>query len=107
MEECGDAPSIKKIQFPNEKDAQAISSSVSSHVFNNIPIQVSAELGKCTITLQELKNLSEGSMIELDRFVGEPLDLVVNGEVIAQGEVVSVDNKFGLKIKTLSDHFQV
>ena len=59
------------------------------------------------ITLQELKNLSEGSMIELDRFVGEPLDLVVNGEVIAQGEVVSVDNKFGLKIKTLSDHFQV
>ena len=53
------------------------------------------------ISLREIFELTEGSIIELDRLVGEPLDLVVNGQIVAQGEVVAIDNNFGLRIKSI------
>ena len=99
-------PSVKKIEFPDENQSEP-TSNISQDIFNNIPIQVSAELGRCVLTLEDLKNLTEGSLIEFDRFIGESLDLVVNGEIIAKGEVVSVDNKFGLKLKSINDSFQL
>ena len=59
---------------------------------------VSVELGRSQISLKEVLDLSEGSIVELQRLVGEPLDLVVNGQIIAQGEVVAIDNNYGLRI---------
>ena len=50
------------------------------------------------ISLKEIFELSEGAIIELERMVGEPLDLVVNGQVVAQGEVVAIDNNYGLRV---------
>ncbi|MAH81534.1 MAG: flagellar motor switch protein FliN [Rickettsiales bacterium] len=91
---------VSHVEFPDLDDANE-GKKLEKGVFSNIPVQVSVELGRSTISLKEIYDLSEGSIIELDRLVGEPLDLVVNGQIIAQGEVVAIDNNFGLRIKTI------
>lgn len=67
-------------------------------IFSKIPVNVSVELGRANVSLKEIFELTEGSIVELERLVGEPLDLVVNGQVIAQGEVVAIDNNYGLRV---------
>ncbi|MFK7815357.1 MAG: flagellar motor switch protein FliN [Gammaproteobacteria bacterium] len=64
----------------------------------NIPVDVSLELGRATVDLQSLIELSQGSVIELNRLVDEPVDVLVNGKLVAKAEVVVVDNKFGARI---------
>ena len=64
-------------------------------------MNVSVELGRAKISLKEVFELTEGAIIELDRLVGEPLDLVVNGQVVAQGEVVAIDNSYGLRVTNI------
>jgi flagellar motor switch protein FliN len=68
------------------------------NIFNNIPVKVTVELGKAQMALKDIYDLGEGSIIELNRLVGEPLALVVNGQTIAHGEVVAIDNYFGLRL---------
>lgn len=91
---------VSEVEFP-EVNTSFQGDAVQTGMFANIPVKVSVELGRSTISLQEIFELSEGSIIELDRLVGEPLDLVVNGQIVAKGEVVAVDNNFGLRIKTI------
>ncbi len=67
----------------------------------NIPVDVSLELGRATVDLQSLIELSQGSVIELNRLVDEPVDVLVNGKLVAKAEVVVVDNKFGARITTI------
>ncbi len=67
-------------------------------VILNIPVQISLELGKSKMQLRELMKLGQGSVIELEKMVDEPLDVLVNGALIAQGEVVVVDNKFAIRL---------
>jgi flagellar motor switch protein FliN/FliY len=74
---------------------------ISEKALSEIPISVSVELGHAKMTLREIVELAEGSIIELDRLAGEPLDLKVGGQVIAQGEVVAVDDNYGLRITNL------
>ncbi len=88
---------IADVQFP-ELAEEKTSVKVEEDVFSNIPVTVSVELGRSQISLKELYELSEGSLIELQRLVGEPLDLVVNNQIVAQGEVVAIDNNYGLRI---------
>ena len=64
----------------------------------NIPVSATVELGQTELSLKEILELSEGSIIELDRLAGEPLDLKVGGQLIAQGEVVAIDDYYGLRI---------
>ncbi|MBU0630546.1 MAG: flagellar motor switch protein FliN [Candidatus Margulisbacteria bacterium] len=64
----------------------------------DIPIGVTVELGNAELSLKEILELSEGSIIELNRLAGEPLDLKVGGQLVAQGEVVAVDDCYGLRI---------
>lgn len=96
-----DVPDISQIEFPDLSMHSAIGPKIQEDVFSAIPVSVSVELGRANLSLKEVYELSEGSIIELERLVGEPLDLVVNGQVIAQGEVVAIDNKYGLRIKTI------
>ena len=91
---------VSNLDFP-ELDEQHSNTYLQQGLFSNIPVEVSVELGRSTISLKEIYNLSEGAIVELDRLVGEPLNLVVNGQVIAQGEVVAIDNNFGIRIKTI------
>jgi|GEM_PF-947942 len=97
VEEDSDYDEVASVQFPNLA-YDAPGKKVELDVFSNIPVNLSVELGRSQISLKEVFELSEGSIIELERLVGEPLDLVVNGQVIAQGEVVAIDNNYGLRI---------
>lgn len=67
-------------------------------VILDIPVTISMEVGSTPITIRNLLQLSQGSVIELDRLAGEPLDVLVNGTLIAHGEVVVVNDKFGIRM---------
>ena len=64
----------------------------------DIPLQVSVEVGRSKILVRELLQMQEGTLIELDKLAGEPLDLFVNDRLIARGEAVVVNDKFGLRL---------
>jgi flagellar motor switch protein FliN/FliY len=64
----------------------------------DVPVQLSVEIGRSKVPINQLISLSQGSVIELDRGVNEPLDLLVNGTLMARGEVVVVDGQFGLRL---------
>jgi len=64
----------------------------------DIPVSISMEVGSTAITIRNLLQLNQGSVIELDRLAGEPLDVKVNGTLIAHGEVVVVNEKFGIRM---------
>lgn len=64
----------------------------------DIPVKLTVELGRTKMTIKELLRLSQGSVVALDGLAGEPLDVLINGYVIAQGEVVVVNDKFGVRI---------
>ena len=67
-------------------------------VILDIPVSISMEVGSTDINLRNLLQLNQGSVIELDRLAGEPLDVLVNGTLIAHGEVVVVNEKFGIRL---------
>jgi flagellar motor switch protein FliN/FliY len=64
----------------------------------DVPLEVSVELGRTRMSIQSLLGLGPGSVIELDKVAGEPLDILVNGRLIARGEAVVVNDKFGVRL---------
>jgi flagellar motor switch protein FliN len=64
----------------------------------DIPVQLTVELGRTKISIRNLLQLAHGSVVELDGLAGEPMDVLVNGTLIAQGEVVVVNDKFGIRL---------
>jgi flagellar motor switch protein FliN/FliY len=64
----------------------------------DVPVSISMEVGSTSITIRNLLQLNQGSVIELDRLAGEPLDVLVNGTLIAHGEVVVINEKFGIRM---------
>lgn len=64
----------------------------------DIPVQITVELGRTKITIKNLLQLAHGSVVELEAMAGEPMDVLVNGTLIAQGEVVVVNDKFGIRL---------
>lgn len=67
----------------------------------NVSLQVTAELGKCKMAVAEILKLGAGSIVELDRLAGGPVDLLVNNKLVARGEVVAVDDNFGVRVTEL------
>ncbi|SCK60213.1 flagellar motor switch protein FliN/FliY [Variovorax sp. HW608] len=63
-----------------------------------VPVQLTAEIGRTRITIKNLLQLSQGSVVELDGLAGQPLDVLINGYLIAQGEVVVVNEKYGIRL---------
>jgi len=90
MEEFGSAPSPSNL--PVNLDGPNLD------VILDIPVSISMEVGNTDITIRNLLQLNQGSVIELDRLAGEPLDVLVNGTLIAHGEVVVVNEKFGIRL---------
>ena len=70
----------------------------------NVPLQVTAELGKSKMMVRDILKLGVGSVVELDRLAGGPVDLLVNNKLIARGEVVAIDDNFGVRITELIQH---
>ncbi|MFC1770779.1 flagellar motor switch protein FliN [Candidatus Margulisiibacteriota bacterium] len=98
--EIGSMP-VSKVQFPDINKETAGKKLNMENIYGSIPVNVAVELGRSKITMKEIYEITEGSIIELEKLVGEPLDLVVNGQVIAQGEVVAIDNNYGLRITNI------
>ncbi len=67
-------------------------------VILDIPVTISMEIGRTSISIRNLLQLNQGSVVELDRLAGEPMDVLVNGTLIAHGEVVVVNEKFGIRL---------
>jgi flagellar motor switch protein FliN/FliY len=87
------------------KSARPFSSSPNSEARINdinmvldIPVQLSVELGRTKVPIKHILQLGQGSVVELDALAGEPMDVLVNGYLIAQGEVVVVNDKFGIRL---------
>jgi len=64
----------------------------------DVPVTISMEIGRTRVNIRNLLQLNQGSVVELDRLAGEPMDVLVNGTLIAQGEVVVVNEKFGIRL---------
>ena len=74
----------------------------------DIPVTISMEVGRSKINIRNLLQLNQGSVVELDRVAGEPLDVLVNGTLIAHGEVVVVNDKFGIRLTdVISQHERI
>lgn len=71
------------------------------HLLLDVGVTLTVELGRATLTLGQLADLRAGSVIALEKLAGEPLDVIVNGKAIAQGEVVLLDEKLGVKINEI------
>jgi flagellar motor switch protein FliN/FliY len=70
----------------------------SMNMILDIPVTLSVEIGRTKINISNLLKLNQGSVVELDRLAGEPMDVMVNGTLIAHGEVVVVNDKFGMRL---------
>ncbi|MEK9930348.1 MAG: flagellar motor switch protein FliN [Rhodospirillaceae bacterium] len=69
-----------------------------NELLQNIPVSISVMVGKTSLPIKALMRLTQGSVIELDRLAGEPLDLMVNNTLVAQGEIVLVNEKYGIRL---------
>jgi flagellar motor switch protein FliN/FliY len=91
------AESLGFEEFDNDPTAGKASSPELDLILD-IPVTISMEVGSTAITIRNLLQLNQGSVIELDRLAGEPLNVLVNGTLIAHGEVVVVNEKFGIRM---------
>lgn len=92
-----------EVQRPKLQDLQADAGArnggeASLDVILDIPVTLSMEIGRTTISIRNLLQLNQGSVVELDRLAGEPMDVLVNGCLVAHGEVVVVNEKFGIRL---------
>ncbi|MEC9248267.1 MAG: flagellar motor switch protein FliN [Pseudomonadota bacterium] len=74
------------------------SGKINSDVLQNIPVTISVEVGRTSLKIRDLMRLTQGSVVELDRIAGEPLDLLVNDTLVAQGEIVLVNERYGVRL---------
>ena len=87
-----------------QKEAEQGAAAVSNlRVLENIEVKLTVEVGNTEIKIKDLLRLNEGSVVELERLAGEPLDILANGTKIAKGEVVMVGEKFGIRFTEVSD----
>ena len=92
------------------EDKQAAESASTKHVgienlkvLENIDVELTVEVGRTEITIKDLLRLNEGSVVELDRLAGDPLDILVNNTKIAKGEVVMIGERFGIRFGEIVD----
>lgn len=90
---------ISPVNLESLKDTGGVGGEeVNLDVILDVPVSVSMEIGSTNMNIRNLLQLNQGSVIELDRLAGEPLDVLVNGTLIAHGEVVVVNEKFGIRL---------
>ncbi|MBK6471059.1 MAG: flagellar motor switch protein FliN [Betaproteobacteria bacterium] len=94
------AESVSPAQFTNFQAAQPVNTGTGNDInmILDIPVQLTVELGRTRIPIKHILQLAQGSVVELETLAGEPMDVLVNGYLIAQGEVVVVNDKFGIRL---------
>ncbi len=96
-----DAAGLKELQggtHANERAAERPMANVNLDMIMDVSVTVSIEVGRARMSINDLLKLSQGAIIELDRMAGEPLDVLVNGTLVARGEIVVVKEKFGIML---------
>lgn len=97
--ESGADDSYERAQFGQlQNEGKANTDEVNLDVILDIPVTLSVEIGRTRQTIRNLLQLNQGSVVELDRLAGEPMDVLVNGTLIAHGEIVVVNEKFGIRL---------
>lgn len=96
-----DKGAVKKAEFQEVKPSAPSDEKPGLDLLLNVTLPVSVELGRATMTIKEVLGVYEGAVIELDRAAGEPVDILVSGKLLGKGEVVVVDDKFGVRITEL------
>lgn len=91
---------VERAQFNplHPEGGASVSSDSNLDIILDVPVSLSMEIGRTTISIRNLLQLNQGSVVELDRLAGEPLDVLVNGTLVAHGEVVVVNEKFGIRL---------
>ncbi|MEQ1579615.1 MAG: flagellar motor switch protein FliN [Steroidobacteraceae bacterium] len=93
-----EAPARAEFETLKADGGQAGGQDVNLEVILDVPVTLSLEVGRSRISIRNLLQLNQGSVVELDRAAGEPLDVFVNGTLVAHGEVVVVNEKFGIRL---------
>ena len=97
--EAAQAEHAHEADEPNLEDFKPSQpGNINPEVLQNIIVSLSIEVGRAQIKIKDLMRLSQGSVVELDRIAGEPLDLLVNNSVVAQGEIVLVNDRYGVRL---------
>mgnify|MGYP001756968973 CR=1 FL=1 len=91
-------PQVTPATFANFSPAPTNPAGSDLNMILDIPVQLTVELGRTRIPIKNILQLAQGSVVELDAMAGEPMDVLVNGFLIAQGEVVVVNDKFGIRL---------
>ena len=86
-----------------ETSNSRVTSADKLNMLQSIEVQLAVEVGRAKMTIKDLLLLNEGSVIELDRMAGDPLEIIVNGASIAKGEIVMVGDKFGIRFVDISE----
>jgi flagellar motor switch protein FliN/FliY len=92
------AEQVSTPSFANFSPTTANTAGNDINMILDIPVQLTVELGRTRIPIKNILQLAQGSVVELDALAGEPMDVLVNGYLIAQGEVVVVNDKFGIRL---------
>jgi flagellar motor switch protein FliN/FliY len=94
----GAASAVELDELKEEPAALSVDEKRKLDTILDIPVTISMEVGRAKISIRNLLQLNQGSVVELERLAGEPLDVLVNGTLIAHGEVVVVNDKFGIRL---------
>ncbi len=102
-EEKAKAPNISQATFQELEatDRQMSNPVAGMEVLMDVPLSISVELGKARCYVKDLLNLTVGSVVELDRTAGDPVDILINGRPFAYGEVVVIDENFGVRLRQI------
>ncbi|MBS7457224.1 flagellar motor switch protein FliN [Coralloluteibacterium stylophorae] len=92
------ASAVEPAQFDTLQDDAAAPADLNLDVILDVPVTLSLEVGRARMPIRNLLQLNQGSVVELEREAGEPFDLYVNGTLIAHGEVVVVNDRFGVRL---------
>ena len=99
--ETPSAETIKNVQFDHLHESKRGGQGRSIEMLYDISLPVSVELGRTTLLIKDVLDLGPGSVVELNKLAGEPVDILVNGKLVARGEVVVVDENFGVRISNV------
>jgi len=111
MNEQEESEAAAKVDPENLTESSAAEGTIENEkldVILDIPVSLSMEVGRTQIPIRNLLQLTQGSVVELDRLAGEPLDVMVNGTMIAHGEVVVINEKYGIRLTdVMSPHERI
>jgi flagellar motor switch protein FliN/FliY len=95
---------VSTVQFEEVKGSKGRGNSLELDFLLDIPLEMTVELGRCKMLIKDLLQLGHGSVLELTKLAGEPMDVFVNNRLVARGEVVVVNEKFGVRLTDVVSH---